>query len=147
MPVGVCQGMCKSLGLRPKPQFLWCFAASPQNNNKKDLRGWLRRIGIRLRPKVAPASSRSVVHRDRLEAGATFGIVWGASQRAPTHNSLTERLCGCAAPKIWGLGRSPKDVAHALVVEAQDLAPLLAQHHHRLNMRRLGEEIYRLHQI
>ncbi len=56
-----------TLGLGPKPQNLW---------------GRLRCIGVRLRPKVAPASSRSVAHRDRLEAGATFGSRRGASGRA-----------------------------------------------------------------
>ncbi len=29
-------------GYAPIPTFCCCFAASPQNNNKKDLRGWLR---------------------------------------------------------------------------------------------------------
>ncbi len=60
------------MGVYQVPIFGGVWRRSRQTPPKKDLRGRLRRIGIRLSLKVAPASSRSAAHRDRLEAGATL---------------------------------------------------------------------------
>ncbi len=69
---------------------------------------------------VAPASSRSRCATDRLEAAGHVQshLRWGFGGGEATPEDL---FCCCFAAqpqnnnKKWGLGRSPKDFAHALL--------------------------------